>query len=142
VVDQGLPKRVVPEVLVVIQILVPRGNPVDALSQECPLGMEDQIRVTRVGDHTIKRGDQIEVPVGLAEQEEACIRGEITPRKIGMDLPTGGAGKWQTIRGTLGHRGGSRDGGGRFVLTHSTTKPWAAAILLSRPPHEKSGLAL
>lgn len=110
VVGQDLPRRVAPEVLVVIQVLVSGGQAEDPLGQDGPLGVGDELGSPRVGDGPVEGIDQAEVPIGLAEQEGTGIGRDPPAGEVGVNRAAGGTGKRERVRGTLCHRGGSRRG--------------------------------
>ena len=63
-----LPERIVAEVLVVVEVFAARREGEDPLSQQTALRMRDQARIPRIGNRTVQRIDQAELPVGLAQQ--------------------------------------------------------------------------
>ena len=127
VVGGGLPQRVVAQVLVVVQVLVPGGDGEDPLGQQGALRVGDELGVAGVGEGGAQGVDQAELAVGLAQEQGPGVGGDGAPGEVGRNRPPAGPGKGRGGCGTLCHRGGPRGGRRRVRLTPSSTNPWAIA---------------
>jgi hypothetical protein len=69
--------RVVAQLVVVDEILVPQRDPADALHQHGLDGVLDQRRRPTVGEAPCQAPDQSERPIGGAQQQPAAVRGHL-----------------------------------------------------------------
>jgi hypothetical protein len=73
----GLPERIVAEALVVVEVFVAGGECEEPLGQQRPLRVRDTFGRPRIGNGRIERRDQADLPIGLAEQQEPGVRGDV-----------------------------------------------------------------
>jgi hypothetical protein len=101
--QRGLPEEIVPQRLVVIEILVPLRDPVDALAQQVDLPVGDVKRVARSGQRGIQSLEQTESAVGLAQEEEPAVARHVAALEVGLDFTTIEAWKTEIFLGTIWH---------------------------------------
>jgi hypothetical protein len=81
-----LEERIVAEGVVIIEIFMSRGEGEDALSEQAHLGVGDEQGIAWIGDGGVELIDELKLPVGLAQQEEASVTGECSAVKVGDDV--------------------------------------------------------
>jgi hypothetical protein len=106
VLGQHLPQRVTAEVLMAVEILIARGDPVDALGQQGAPGVSDQLGVARVGQGAVQGVEQAEAAVGLAQQQGPGVGGDRAGGEVGLDPARTQGGKGQGLAVTPCHSGG------------------------------------
>ena len=74
--------------VVIVEIFIPQRQPVDALAQQIDLPMGDQRRIARIKQDLVERCDQTQVPVNLAQEQDAAIAGNVAPAKVRFDFAT------------------------------------------------------
>jgi hypothetical protein len=83
---RALPGQIVPQRIVVIEILVAQREAVDALTQQIDLLMGDQIRMARIGQRRIQRAGQPEASIGLAQKHHATVAGDLPALETRLDF--------------------------------------------------------
>ncbi len=53
--DHGLPHQIAPQRVVIVEVFVTQGQPVNALAQEVDLAMSDLTGIPRILDHRVQR---------------------------------------------------------------------------------------
>jgi hypothetical protein len=102
--QSSLPGEVAPQGLMVIEVFIPQGQPVDALAQQTDLWMGDEERVAGIRQHGVQRADQAEPPIGLAQEEEdAAITGDVPAGETGLDFAPIEAWKTEIFLRTVWH---------------------------------------
>ena len=110
VVGRGLPERIAPEELVVVEVLVAGGEPEDPLGQERPLRVDDAFGRAGIGDGRVERRREADAAVGLTQQQQAGIGRDVAGGELGDEFPAADPGKRDGRCGTVCHRGGCRRG--------------------------------
>ena len=87
----------------VVQILVARRQPVDALAQEIDLAVGDQIGIARIVEHCVQSAGETDPPVGLAQEHQAAVAADVAPGEVGFDFTTIKAWKIQRSLRTIWH---------------------------------------
>ena len=104
--QQGAQHRVVPQVVVVDQVLVAERQAEDALSDQAPDRMSDEGRMTTI---TKARGEPVHKPNGLirrAEKKSPSIRGQAPAIKLRDEFAATRSSEHHPGRATVrGHRG-------------------------------------
>lgn len=122
VVRQDLPERIVAESLVIVEIFVASGDAKDALCEQGGLGMDDESRVSGIGNDTVEGSDETEVVIGFAKHECTGIGGDVAAGKVGVNFAAAGIGKGKWWCATLCHCDGSWMVGDCCVVTLSSTR--------------------
>jgi len=73
------------------------------LPQQIHLPVLDQRRITRIRQYGIQRLDQAQPPIGLSQQQDTAVTGDISTGKVGFDLSAIKAWKTQFGLRTLWH---------------------------------------
>src|ERR1017187_5117136 len=81
--DGRLPDRVQPQGVVIVEVFVAVAQAVDALAQQRMLGMFNQRRVARIGQHLRHRPGQTQAAIQLAQQRQPAVTGHVTTGKTG-----------------------------------------------------------
>ena len=84
-----LHQRIDPQPLVIVQVFPPAGDGDDALGDQRPLAVGDQLRITRIGNDSVDAIEQTRSAIHLAEQNRPGIRSDRPAGKIRDDLLTG-----------------------------------------------------
>ena len=104
------------------------GEDEDPLGEQFALGVRDEGGVAGIGDGGVEGVDQSELLVGLAEQEDAGVGGDLTTGEVRVDCASAQARKRHGVCGPLCHRDGSRLGKRVGVVTSFFTNTWAVAL--------------
>jgi hypothetical protein len=86
--DQSRQHRIVAQLVVVDQILVPQRDPADALHQHGLDGVLDQLRRAAVGEAPGQAPHQADRPIRGAQQQRASVRGHLATIEGGHHLAT------------------------------------------------------
>src|SRR5262249_28078144 len=84
--DHGCQQGVVPQIIMVVEILVTQSQGVNSLRDEVLKGVLDELRVTMIGE---ARGELLDDPgehLGLTEQQAAAVGGNGTAVESGDNL--------------------------------------------------------
>src|SRR5262249_14934057 len=84
--NHGCQQGVVPQVIMVVEVLIAQSQSVDSLGDEMLKRVLDELRVTMIRE---ARGELLDDPgerLGLAEQQAATVGGNVTAIESGDDL--------------------------------------------------------
>ena len=92
-IGDGLPERIIAQLLMIVEILVAASDGEDSLGQQSALRMHDESGLAWIGNDAIEGIDESELLIDLSEQQGASIGGDGAARKIGNEIATIKAGK-------------------------------------------------
>ena len=98
-------ERIAAEKRVVIEILPPQGQAIQALGQELGERILDEAGVARVVKTRGQRAGNAQPVIDLAEQQHAAVAGKIAGGKIGDHFAGAQVGEKQGLFGTVCHAG-------------------------------------
>jgi hypothetical protein len=81
--DGRLPRQIVTQRVVIIEILIALGQPLDALAHPSQHRMFDALGIARIRQHFGQGLGQPKTPVGLAQPRDAAIAGDVPAGKAG-----------------------------------------------------------
>lgn len=84
--ERRLSGQVCAQRVMVVEVLVTQSQPIDALAQEVDLWVGNEQRITRIGEPAVQGGDQTQAPVGLAQEQDAGIAGDLAAGEAGLDF--------------------------------------------------------
>ena len=87
----------------IVQILVARRQPVDALAQQIDLAVGDQIGIARIVKCRIEGAGETEPPVGLPQEHQPAVAADIAPGEIYFNFSAIKAWKIQRSLRTIWH---------------------------------------
>src|SRR5690606_34636975 len=102
-IQSRLPREIPPQCVVIVEILVPKGQTVDALAQQIDLAMGNQQWISRIGQHRVQSFDQPESSISLPQQKNPTVTRDISSGEIRFNLPAIKAWKTQFSLRTLWH---------------------------------------
>ena len=79
--------RIVPQLVVIVQVLVAQTESVDALPQQLPHRVFDQPLVPVIGETLRHSGDQTRPPFHLSQQQNPSIGGDLSPVEPRLHFP-------------------------------------------------------
>ena len=91
-----LPRQIMAQRVVIVEILVPQGQTVDALPQQIGQGMGDQRRIAPIPQHLRHGPGQSHPAVRLPQEHHPAIAGDIAARETPLDFAAIKA--WKTKR--------------------------------------------
>ena len=95
---------------VVVEVLVAGGEPEDPLGEEGPLRVDDAFGRAGIGDGRVERRGEADPAVGLPQEQQAGVGGDVAGGELGDEFAAADAGKRDGRCGTVCHRGGCRRG--------------------------------
>ena len=104
--DKHRHQRIVPQLVVIVEIFVALGNPNDPLTQHRSLLVNHISRITRIGDAVVNCVDQTKPLIDLLKKQRTCIARQFTTIKIGDDGTPSDSSKIKRFCGTLCHVSG------------------------------------
>lgn len=84
-VNRSLQRVVMAQAVMIVEILVAGGQCIDALGEQCLQSMLDTPRITPIWNDFGQAAGQAMLPVDLAQQQQARIRGDVTTGERGLD---------------------------------------------------------
>jgi len=84
--------------LVVVDVLVARGDRKDALGEEVALRVNDDVSVAGIGDGSIQSIDEPQPPVDLSKRQHSCVGRQTIACEIGLRFLATDIGKPRSIR--------------------------------------------
>jgi hypothetical protein len=111
----GLHQHIVAQRLVVVQILVAATQAVQALRQQVAQAVADAFGVSRVGNRRSGRAAKTQVPIDLAQQQQAAIAAQVPAAEVGFDDTPAEAAEIDPVLRTLWHRQSSVVAGVRYL---------------------------
>jgi hypothetical protein len=93
--------RIVAQFLVIVQVLVAKGDPMNALGEERLDAVFDPVLPAAVCEAGRRLPCQSDGAIGLAQQQSPCVRGDGAAVKSRCDLPPAEAGEIEGIQATL-----------------------------------------
>ena len=103
-VQRRLQRRIEPQLIVVVQVLVALAQTEHPLPQQLRGRMHNQIRIARIRQHLRRRFQQTELAFDLAQQQQACIRTDLATVETHLDAASSQCSKQVAFLGTIWHR--------------------------------------
>ena len=120
-IDEDGQERVVPQLVVIVEVFVAQAQPEDALLEEFGERVLDQVGVAVIGEAAGELFDEVEAAFDLAEEQAAGVGGHVATVKAGDD-------------GRLIGRGGRTINALRTILKAMNRSPRLLSVRISTCP--------
>ena len=103
----GLPKRIVAKPLMIVEVFVAAGDAEDSLGEQASLGMQNEVGIAWIGNGSIERIDESDLPIGLPHEQRSGVGGDRPAGEIGNEISLSQSSEGHGSLVTLCHRDGS-----------------------------------
>jgi hypothetical protein len=101
--QRRLHQHILAQPIVIVQILVPAAQSIDALRQQVAHRMHDPAGIARIAQYRCRGSGQTNALIDLLEQHHSPVAGQIPTAEVGLDQPPTQLPKSDLIFGTLWH---------------------------------------
>ena len=82
----GGQERVQPKGVVIVEVFITQGQPIEPLGQQLREGVIDKALIASIGKTTGQGAGETQAMIDLAQEQDAAVAGEKTAGKIGHDF--------------------------------------------------------